>query len=116
MEVTKKAPAATNRGFKGGHPHAFPIIIQSTNHINGCPKNAGRCPKKDPVSGRSRASRGQPPGDRDTLPRLDRLDFFLMLRHRSCVIALAVMLVGLPTAQAADTTLTLACQGTATLS
>ena len=37
-----------------------------------------------------------------------------MLRHCSCVIALAVMLVGLPTAQAADTTLTLACQGTAT--
>jgi len=29
-------------------------------------------------------------------------------------IALAVMLVGLPTAQAADTTLTLACQGTTT--
>jgi hypothetical protein len=30
------------------------------------------------------------------------------------VIALAVVLVGLPTAQAADTTLTLACQGTTT--
>ncbi len=37
-----------------------------------------------------------------------------MLRRCSCVIALAVMLVGLPTAQAADTTLTLACQGTET--
>jgi hypothetical protein len=35
-----------------------------------------------------------------------------MLRRCSCVIALAVMLVGLPTAQAADTTLTLAWQGT----
>jgi hypothetical protein len=33
---------------------------------------------------------------------------------RPCVIALAVMLVGLPTAQAADTTLTLACEGTTT--
>src|SRR5262249_19112883 len=34
---------------------------------------------------------------------------------RTCSrIALAVMLVGLPTAQAADTTLTLACQGTMT--
>jgi hypothetical protein len=37
-----------------------------------------------------------------------------MLRRCSCVIALAVMLVGLPTAQAADTTLKLACQGTVT--
>ena len=36
-----------------------------------------------------------------------------MLRLCSCVIALAVMFVGLPTAQAADTTLTLACQGIA---
>jgi hypothetical protein len=35
-----------------------------------------------------------------------------MLRRCSCVIALAVMLVGLPTAQAADSILTLACQGT----
>jgi hypothetical protein len=35
-----------------------------------------------------------------------------MLRLCSCAIALAVMLVGLPTAQAADTVLTLACQGT----
>jgi hypothetical protein len=34
-----------------------------------------------------------------------------MLRRCSCVIALAVMLVGLPTAQAADTVLTLACKG-----
>jgi len=34
-----------------------------------------------------------------------------MLRRCSC-IAFAVMLVGLSTAQAADTTLTLACQGT----
>jgi len=38
-----------------------------------------------------------------------------MLRRCSCVIALAVMLVGLPSAQAADTTLTLACAGTSTL-
>lgn len=36
-----------------------------------------------------------------------------MLQHSSCV-ALALMLVGLSTALAADTTLTLACQGTAT--
>jgi hypothetical protein len=36
-----------------------------------------------------------------------------MLRRCAC-IALAVMLVGLPTAQVADTTLTLACQGTTT--
>ena len=35
-----------------------------------------------------------------------------MLRRCSCVIALAGVLVGLPTAQAAETTLTLACQGT----
>jgi hypothetical protein len=38
-----------------------------------------------------------------------------MLRRCSRVIALAVMLVGLPTAQAADTTLTLACKGTVTI-
>ena len=37
-----------------------------------------------------------------------------MPRTCSRVIALAVMLVALPTAQAAETTLTLACQGTAT--
>jgi hypothetical protein len=37
-----------------------------------------------------------------------------MRRACSSVIALAVMLVGLPTAQAADTTLTLACEGTTT--
>jgi hypothetical protein len=37
-----------------------------------------------------------------------------MLRHCSRVIALAVMLIGLTTAQAADTTLTLACKGTTT--
>jgi hypothetical protein len=36
-----------------------------------------------------------------------------MLQHSSR-IAFTVMLVGLPTAQAADTTLTLACQGTVT--
>jgi hypothetical protein len=36
-----------------------------------------------------------------------------MLRRCSC-IALAMTLVGLSTAQAADTTLTLACQGTVT--
>jgi hypothetical protein len=36
-----------------------------------------------------------------------------MLRRCSC-IALAVMLLGLPTAQAADTTLMLACKGTST--
>jgi hypothetical protein len=43
---------------------------------------------------------------------LDRLGFFPMLRRCSCAIALAVMVVGLPTAQAADTTLTLACKVT----
>ena len=37
-----------------------------------------------------------------------------MLRHCSRVVALGVMLVGLPTAQAAETTMTLACQGTVT--
>jgi hypothetical protein len=37
-----------------------------------------------------------------------------MLRLCSCVIARAVILLGLPTAHAADTTLTLACQGTTT--
>jgi hypothetical protein len=37
-----------------------------------------------------------------------------MLRTRSCVIALAVMLVGIPTAQSADEILTLACKGTKT--
>src|SRR5262249_31527066 len=58
--------------------------------------------KKDPVSGRSRASRGQPPGSRGTLLGLDRLGFFPMLQRCSCAIVLAVMLVGLPTAQAAE--------------
>ena len=38
-----------------------------------------------------------------------------MLRTCSRVIGLAVMFVGLPTAQAADTTFTLACAGTSTL-
>jgi hypothetical protein len=38
-----------------------------------------------------------------------------MLRRWSWVIGLAVMLVGLSTAHAADTTLTLACQGTFTV-
>ena len=56
----------------------------------------------------------QPPGGCGTLRGLGRLGFFPMLRRCSYVIGLAVMLVGLPTAQAADTTLTLACQGTAT--
>jgi hypothetical protein len=37
-----------------------------------------------------------------------------MLRHRSCTIALVVMLFALSPAQAADTVLTLACQGTMT--
>jgi len=46
--------------------------------------------------------------------RVGPAGFFPMLRRCSCVIALAVMVVGLPTAQAADTTLTLACQGTVT--
>jgi hypothetical protein len=39
-----------------------------------------------------------------------------MLRTCSRLIVLAVMLVGLPTAQGADTTLTLACKGTETQS
>jgi hypothetical protein len=44
---------------------------------------------------------------------LDRLGFLLMLRTCSCGIAFIVMVTfGLVTAQAADTTLTLACQGT----
>ena len=38
----------------------------------------------------------------------------MVLRFSARVIALGMMLVGLPTAQAADTTLTLACQGTTT--
>ena len=38
----------------------------------------------------------------------------MVLRFSARVIALGMMLVGLPTAQAADTTLTLACQGTKT--
>jgi hypothetical protein len=48
---------------------------------------------------------------------LNRLGEFLsrMLRRCSCVIGLAVMLVGLPTAQAADTTLMLTCKGTANM-
>jgi hypothetical protein len=37
--------------------------------------------------------------------------FAAMLQLSARVIALGVMLVGLPTAQAADTTLTLACKG-----
>ena len=37
-----------------------------------------------------------------------------MLLHSSRAVALGVMLVGLPTAHAADSTLTLACQGTTT--
>jgi hypothetical protein len=37
-----------------------------------------------------------------------------MLKHSSCV-ALGVMLVGLPTAHAADTTLMLTCKGTANM-
>jgi hypothetical protein len=37
-----------------------------------------------------------------------------MLRHCSSVISLAAMLVGLSTAEAADTVLTLACKGTVT--
>jgi len=37
-----------------------------------------------------------------------------MLRHHSCIIAFAAMLVALSPAQAEDTVQTLACQGTAT--
>jgi hypothetical protein len=48
------------------------------------------------------------------LLRAGRLGSFPMLRHCSRVVALGVTLVGLPTTQAADTTLTLACQGTET--
>jgi hypothetical protein len=59
-------------------------------------------------------ARGRLPGGCGTLLGLDRLGFCPMLRRCSCVIALAVMLVALPTAQAADTTLTLACKGTET--
>ena len=46
---------------------------------------------------------------------MPRLDFLLMLRTCSCIIASIVMItVGSVTAQAADTTLTLACKGTLT--
>jgi hypothetical protein len=47
---------------------------------------------------------------------MDRLGSFLMFRHRSCIIAVAVMLVGLSSAPAEDTVLTLACNGTTTTS
>jgi hypothetical protein len=43
---------------------------------------------------------------------MDRLGSLLMLQRSSCIIALAVM--GLSPAQAADNVLTLACQGTIT--
>jgi hypothetical protein len=46
--------------------------------------------------------------------RLGPAGLSAMLRTCSRIIALAVMLVGLQTAQAADTTLTLACKGTTT--
>ena len=39
-----------------------------------------------------------------------------MLRHRSCTVALAMMLLALSPAQAEDTVLTLACNGTTTTS
>jgi hypothetical protein len=46
---------------------------------------------------------------------MPRLDFLLMLRTCSCIIASIVTItVGSVTAQAADTTLTLACKGTVT--
>src|SRR5262249_168668 len=67
IEVTKKSPGWNEPGLQGGQLHAPPILSKAQIHIKGCPKNAGRCPKKDPVSGRSRASRGQPPGGRGTL-------------------------------------------------
>src|SRR5262249_30730817 len=67
IEVTKKSPGCNEPGLQGGQLHAPPILSKAQIHIKGCPKNAGRCPKKDPVSGRSRASRGQPPGGRGTL-------------------------------------------------
>jgi hypothetical protein len=66
----------------------------------------------DRIRAPARKARGQPPSGRGTLLQLDRLGFFPMLRPCSCVVALAMMLVGLSTAQAADTTLTLTCQGT----
>src|SRR5215813_9333454 len=62
----------------------------------------------------------QPPPRRRARPRpwyspMDRLRISAMLRLCLRVIAVAVMLVGLLTAQAADTTLTLACKGTVTV-
>src|SRR6516164_30557 len=47
--------------------------------------------------------------------RVGPAGFLSMLRRCSCVISLAVMLVGLLTAQAADTTLMLTCKGTANM-
>src|SRR5215831_20199064 len=36
-------------------PHAPPILSKAQIHINGCPKNTGRCPKKcKPISALSR--------------------------------------------------------------
>src|SRR5262249_44123584 len=46
-KLQRKAPAATNRGFKGGHPHAFPIIIQSTNPHKWLSKKCRSLSKKD---------------------------------------------------------------------
>jgi hypothetical protein len=48
---------------------------------------------------------------RGILLSLDRWGFSAMLSGFPCIIAFTVMLVALPTAQAADTTLTLACKG-----
>jgi hypothetical protein len=60
--------------------------------------------------------RGRPPAIVVRCLGLDWLEPSLMLRTCPRVIALALMLIGLPTAQAADTTLTLACKGTQTTS
>jgi hypothetical protein len=46
----RKSPGRNEPGLQGGGLlHAPPILSKEQIHINGCPKNAGRCPKKDPV-------------------------------------------------------------------
>jgi hypothetical protein len=46
IEVTKKSPGCDEPGLQGGQLHALPILSKAQIHINGCPKNAGRCPEK----------------------------------------------------------------------
>jgi hypothetical protein len=85
IEVPKKSPGCNEPGLQGGQLHAPPILSKAQIHIKGCPKNAARRPKKDPVSGRSRASRGQPPGGRGTLGCLPRSRKHCLHRPREAV-------------------------------